>query len=81
MTTVVRNFGHHGVDCSSSSDSTERPLIGAQRPYTCERRVYIVDRSLITGNRAAVPDPLRTSAALRSGHSIVSFDEPVRLEQ
>jgi hypothetical protein len=45
------------VDCSSSSDSTERLLIDAQLPCTCERPVYVVDPSVITGDRAAVPDP------------------------
>jgi hypothetical protein len=61
------------VDCSSSSDSTERPLIDAQLPSTCERPVYIVDPSLITGDRAAVPEPVAASRALDSGHSRTSL--------
>jgi hypothetical protein len=44
--------------CSSSSNSAERPQIDARLPCTFERPVYVVDPSVITGDRAAVPDPL-----------------------
>lgn len=56
------------VDCSSSSNSTERPLMDAQLPFTCERPVYIVDPSLITGDRAAVPDPEQPLLGTGTGH-------------
>ena len=60
------------VDCSSSSDSTERPLIDAQLPSTCERPEYVVDPSVITGNRAAVPDPFLPLDLPQRHHSEVS---------
>ena len=41
----------------------------AQLPSTCERPVYVVDPSVINGDRAAVPDPLQPLRLTETGHS------------
>jgi hypothetical protein len=57
------------VDCSSSSDSTERPLNDVHQPVMRRGPLWIVEPPLSIGERMSANDPDQPFDRLRSGRS------------